>query len=96
LIRALLESGEKVLAIDADPDENFAHAQGVKSANEIISISKLKDWIEERTEAKEGSMGSVLNLNPKVSDLPETLLKEMDGVKVMVMGGVKIEGTSTR
>ena len=92
LIRALADSGKKVLAIDADPDANLAQALGVERAGEIVPISKMKELIEERTEAKVGSMGSFFKLNPKVSDLPEKLSKEVDGVKVMVMGGVKTGG----
>jgi len=92
LIRALADSGKKVLAIDADPDANLAQALGVEGADEIVPISKMKELIEERTEAKVGSMGSFFKLNPKVNDLPETLSKEVDGVKVMVMGGVKTGG----
>ena len=92
LIRALADSGKKVLAIDADPDANLAQALGVERASEIVPISKMKELIEERTESKVGSMGSFFKLNPKVSDLPEKLSKEVDGVKVMVMGGVKTGG----
>ena len=86
LIRALANEGKKVLAIDADPDANLAQALGVDKSEEIVPISEMKALIEERTEAKVGSMGSFFKLNPKVSDLPEKLSAEKDGVKVMVMG----------
>jgi len=66
LIKALTEQGKKVLAIDADPDANLAQALGVDSDTEIIPISEMKEIIEERTEAKVGSMGSFFKLNPKV------------------------------
>jgi len=92
LIRALADEGKKVLAIDADPDANLAQALGVKAGDEIVPISQMKELIEERTEAKVGTMGSFFKLNPKVSDLPERLSVEVDGVKVMVMGGVKKGG----
>ena len=85
--------GMKVLAIDADPDANLAQALGVDKSEEIVPISEMKTLIEERTEAKVGSMGSFFKLNPKVSDLPEKLSVESDGVKVMVMGGVKTGGS---
>ena len=93
LIRALANEGMKVLAIDADPDANLAQALGVDKSEEIVPISEMKTLIEERTEAKVGSMGSFFKLNPKVSDLPEKLSVETDGVKVMVMGGVKTGGS---
>ena len=92
LIRSLADQGKKVLAIDADPDANLAQALGVKNSDEIVPISEMKELIEERTEAKVGTMGSFFKLNPKVDDLPEKLSTEVDGVKVMVLGGVKKGG----
>jgi len=92
LIRALAVDGKRVLAIDADPDANLAQALGVKNSDQIVPISQMKELIEERTEAKVGTMGSFFKLNPKVDDLPERLSVEVDGVKVMVMGGVKKGG----
>ena len=92
LIRALADEGKKVLAIDADPDANLPQALGVKNSGEIVPISQMKGLIEERTGAKAGTMGQFFKLNPKVDDLPEKLSVEVDGVKVMVMGSVKIGG----
>ena len=93
LIRSLADRGKKVLAIDADPDANLAQALGVKDSREIVPISNMKDLIEERTEAKVGSMGSFFKLNPKVDDLPDRLSVQVDGIKVMVLGGVKKGGS---
>lgn len=92
IIRALADDGKKVLAIDADPDANLAQALGVKNSDQIVPISQMKELIEERTEAKTGTMGSFFKLNPKVNDLPEKLSIEVAGVKLMVMGGVKKGG----
>lgn len=92
LIRALADEGKKVLAIDADPDANLAQALGVKDGEQIVPISEMKTLIEERTEAKVGSMGSFFKLNPKVDDLPEKLSVQVNGIRVMVMGGVKKGG----
>ncbi|NQU15686.1 MAG: AAA family ATPase [Desulfobacteraceae bacterium] len=92
LIKALADEGKKVLAIDADPDANLAQALGVKNSDEIVPISQMKELIEERTEAKVGTMGSFFKLNPQVGDLPEKLSVEVDGIRVMVMGGVKKGG----
>ncbi|MBW1785827.1 MAG: AAA family ATPase [Deltaproteobacteria bacterium] len=92
LIRALANEGKRVLAIDADPDANLAQALGVENSDKIVPISLMKELIEERTEAKVGSMGSFFKLNPKVDDLPEKLSVQVDGIKVMVMGGVKTGG----
>lgn len=92
LIRALADQGKKVLAIDADPDANLAQALGVAKDAEITPISEMKAIIEERTEAKVGTMGSFFKLNPKVDDLPDKLSIKLDGIKLMVLGGVKTGG----
>ena len=92
LIKAFAEQGKKVLAIDADPDANLAQALGIKRSSDIVPISEMKALIEERTEAKVGSMGSFFKLNPKVDDLPEKLSFELNGIKLMVLGGVKKGG----
>ncbi|MBW2064455.1 MAG: AAA family ATPase [Deltaproteobacteria bacterium] len=92
LIRALADEDMKVLAIDADPDANLAQALGIKDSNTIVPISNMKELIEERTEAKVGSMGSFFKLNPKVDDLPDRLSIEVGGIRLMVLGGVKKGG----
>ncbi len=89
LIKSLQKAGKKVLAIDADPDANLAQALGAKNASEITPISKMRSLIEERTDSKVGTMGGFFKINPKVSDLPEKLSVDADGVKLMVLGGVK-------
>ena len=92
LVRAFADEGKKVLAIDADPDANLAQALGIKESSGIVPISDMKELIEERTEAKVGSMGSFFKLNPKVDDLPDKLSIELNGIKLMVLGGVKKGG----
>jgi len=92
LIKALADEGKKILAIDADPDANLALALGVKTSGDIVPISEMKELFEERTEAKVGTMGSFFKLNPKVDDLPERLSLKVDGIKLMIMGGVKKGG----
>ena len=92
LIKSLSDEGKKVLAIDADPDANLAQALGVEKGAEIVPIAEMKDLIEERTETKVGSMGSFFKLNPKVDDLPDKLSIKIDGIKLMVLGGVKKGG----
>ena len=92
LIKALVDQGKKVLAIDADPDANLAQALGVKAGTVITPLSEMKELIEERTEAKVGSMGSFFKLNPKVDDLPDSISTQINGIKLMVLGGVKTGG----
>ena len=38
-------SGEKVLAIDADPDANLAAALGIKNAEQVTPIADMKELI---------------------------------------------------
>lgn len=84
--------GYKVLAIDADPDANLAAALGFKDIQGVVPISEMKELIAERTGSAPGSYGTMFTINPKVDDLPETLAKEIDGVKFMTLGGVKKGG----
>jgi CO dehydrogenase maturation factor len=93
LVRGLADRGKRVLAIDADPDANLAQALGVKDSGNVVPIAQMKELIEERTEAKVGAMGSFFKLNPRVDDLPEKLSIDVNGVRVMVMGGVKTGGS---
>lgn len=86
--------GKSVLAIDADPDANLGHALGVANASELEPISRMKDLVAERTESVPGSFGGFFKLNPQVDDLPEKLAVSCgDGVRLMIMGGVKKGGT---
>jgi CO dehydrogenase maturation factor len=92
LIKALADNGKKVLAIDADPDANLAQALGFEKDAKIVPIAEMKDIIEERTGAKVGTMGQFFKLNPKVDDLPDKLSLKINGIRLMVLGGVKTGG----
>jgi len=92
LVRSLSAAGQKVLAIDADPDANFAAGIGIENAHAIIPIAEMKDLVFERTEARPGSIGGFFKLNPKVDDLPDSLSISFDNIKFMRLGGVKKGG----
>ncbi len=87
--------GNKVIAIDANPDANLATALGISTeeSQRITPIAELKDLIEERTGAKSGSFGTFFKLNPKVDDIPERFSIQKDGIKLLVMGTVKRGGS---
>ena len=89
LARVLTDRGQKVLVIDADPASNLALALGFPQDQRLKPISEMKELIEERTEAKSGSMGSFFKLNPRVDDLPDQYSLEKDGIRLMVMGTVQ-------
>jgi CO dehydrogenase maturation factor len=94
LVRWFAARGKNVLAIDADPDANLAHGLGAKGASELVPISEMKDLVAERTESVPGSFGGFFKMNPQVDDLPEKLaITIAEGIRLMVMGGVKKGGT---
>jgi CO dehydrogenase maturation factor len=86
------ENGNKVLAIDADPDANLAGALGFKDLKGITPISEMKELVAERTGSEPGTYGTFFSINPKVDDLPDALAKEINGIKFMTLGGVKKGG----
>lgn len=88
LARSLEKQGKHVLAIDADPDANFAAALGIEDSDKITPISEMKELVTERTGAKPGTIGGFFKLNPKVDDLPDALSVKMGGIKLMRLGGV--------
>lgn len=87
--------GNKVIAIDANPDANLATALGISSdeAQGITPIAELKDLIQERTGVKAGSIGTFFKVNPKVDDIPEHFSVKKDGIQLLVMGTVKKGGS---
>ncbi|MCE5336396.1 MAG: AAA family ATPase [Desulfobacteraceae bacterium] len=94
LVKWFADQGRTVLAIDADPDANLAHALGVAGASDIVPVSRMRELIAERTQSVPGTYGGFFKLNPKVDDLPETLsVKHGDRIRLIVMGGVKKGGS---
>ena len=94
MARLLAERGEKVLAIDADPDANLASALGFPQelAAEIVPLADLKKLIQERTGAKPG-YGAIFKMNPKVDDMPDKYSREHNGVRLILMGGIQTGGS---
>ena len=92
LIKYFRDQGKKVLAVDADPDANLALALGVPDPDSITPISELKDLVQERTESEPGKMGGFFKMNPKVDDIPDKFSRNLDGIKLIVMGTVKKGG----
>jgi len=88
MARMLSADGRKVLAIDADPDSNFASAIGLdkETLAKLTPIASMTSLIEERTGAKKGSFGPMFKLNPKVDDLPDEMGVLYEGVKLLLLG----------
>jgi CO dehydrogenase maturation factor len=88
----LAQRGQRVLALDADPDANLAAALGVPPGVAITPISAEIALIEERTGAKVNEYGKVFKLNPEVSDVAGKLAVRHAGVELLVLGGAKKGG----
>lgn len=86
-------AGRKIIAVDADPFPTLAAALGFADADRIVPLSEMAELIEERTGAKPGKPGQFFKLNPRVDDLPEKLSVEHDGIRLLVMGGLKAGGS---
>ena len=93
LARLYADEGRTVLAADVDPDANLGLALGLtqEEVDEIIPISKMRTLVEERTGANEAN--KFFKLNPYVADIPEKYAKEINGVKLLVMGTVDVGGS---
>jgi CO dehydrogenase maturation factor len=85
-------AGRKIIAVDADPFPTLALALGFSDAGRIVPMSEMAALVEERTGAKPGAVGQFFKLNPRVDDLPERLSVEHDGIRLLVMGGLKSGG----
>lgn len=93
LARLYADEGRTVLAADVDPDANLGLALGLTEdeVNSIVPISKMRTLVEERTGAN--AANKFFKLNPQVSDIPDAFSKEINGVKLLVMGTVETGGS---
>ena len=93
LARLYAAEGRQVLAADVDPDANLGLALGFspEEVNSIIPISKMRTLVEERTGANEAN--KFFKLNPSVSDIPDKYAKQINSVKLLVMGTVDVGGS---
>jgi CO dehydrogenase maturation factor len=92
LAQLFAEEGFEVLAIDADPNSNLASAFGIASEQSPEPLIKMKQLIAERTGTTKDAIGAYFKLNPKVSDLPEKYWLEVNGLKLLVLGGISQAG----
>jgi len=93
LARLYADEGRTVLAADVDPDANLGLALGLsqEEVDSIVPISKMRTLIEERTGAS--AANKFFKLNPYVADIPDTFSKDINGVKLLVMGTVDLGGS---
>ncbi len=88
LARAAQRRGNRVIAIDADPDANLAPTLGYAAPADIVPLSEKRELIEERV----GSSG-IIRLNPMVDDLIETAGVDADGIRLIVLGTIPKGGS---
>ncbi|MGL4911953.1 MAG: AAA family ATPase [Romboutsia sp.] len=95
LSRMFANDGYRVVAVDADPDANLALALGFPKEvyDSIVPISEMKKLVADRTAASISSFGKMFKMNPKVDDIPETLCKEYNGVRLLTLGTVDSGGS---
>ncbi len=93
LARLYADDGRTVLAADVDPDANLGLALGLsqEEVDSIIPICKMRTLVEERTGANEAN--KFFKLNPYVADIPEKYARDINGVKLLVMGTVDVGGS---
>ena len=91
----MAQRGQKVLAVDADPDSNLAACLGISKEDQktIVPISKQVALIEERTGAKVKQYGQIFKLNPEVSDIADRYAFMQDGVALLVLGAIEKGGS---
>ncbi|MBU6998621.1 MAG: AAA family ATPase [Theionarchaea archaeon] len=82
------DEGRTVLAIDADSNPNLATILGITT--HIVPLTDQKELVEERTQSNLGGFGGVFKLNPRVDDIASKFAVEHEGIKVLVMGSVKM------
>jgi CO dehydrogenase maturation factor len=83
--------GREVIVVDADPSANMASALGLPRDQIPVPISEMSDLIEERTGSK-GGYGSYFKINPDVADIPEKFSRSVDGIRLLVLGGITSGG----
>ena len=93
LARLYADEGRTVLAAVVDPDANLGLALGLsqEEVDSIVPISKMRSLVEERTGASDASR--FYKLNPYVADIPEKYARDINGVKLLVMGTVDVGGS---
>jgi len=92
LAHLFAQQGRDVFAIDADPAANLAQALGDHGGEPITPLAQMRELISERTGAPLKGYGQFFQLNPHVDDIPDTYCREIEGVKLLVLGAIHKPG----
>jgi CO dehydrogenase maturation factor len=92
LARSLAQAGERVVAVDADPNNCLGRALGFPEEllDHIVPLSEMKEMLAERAGTDQG--GGFFALDPPVEDLLDRFGVQHDGVSLLVMGTVDEPG----
>jgi len=92
LVQSYAAAGNRVLAVDADPNNCLGEAIGFppEVVERLTPISEMKELLAERAGTAEG--GGFFALNPRVDDLLERYSVTQDGISLLVMGSVTEAG----
>jgi len=93
LSSAMTGSGQRVLAIDADPNNCLGRALGIPESilEGITPLSEMTNLLAERAGTAQTG-GGFFALNPKVEDLLERFRIDYNGISLLVMGTVDEPG----
>jgi len=85
------ERGERVYAIDADPNPTLGQALGFPEEllNKIKPLLSFRDLIKERTGATADSLGNYFILNPYVRDIPGNYSATYQSISLLIMGATR-------
>lgn len=86
LAREAVAHGYRVLVVDADSDPNLATTLGIPEP--VLPLANEEELVAERA----GS-GGFIRLNPTVNDIPSRYTVEKDGIRLLVLGGIRGGGT---
>ena len=96
LARQSARRGLRVVAVDADEQQNLAATLGIgfDEAAAIVAVAEDAGYVEEKTGARPGEgAGAMLRLNPDTADVVDRrAVTGPDGVRLLVMGGVRQAG----
>lgn len=102
LARQFARLGHRVVAVDADEQQNLAATLGMEPASvaALVPVTEDAAYVEEKTGARPAAAGAgaagaggMLRLNPDVTDVIERLsILGPDGVRLLVMGSVRHAG----
>jgi len=86
LAREAVERGYRVLVVDADSDPNLATTLGITEP--IVPLANEEELIAERA-----GTGGFIRLNPTVDDIPSRYTVDRNGIRLLVLGGIRGGGT---